>query len=183
LFTPETERVLRQAGWFPGRCIDENVLEEWLVIHWNAPTIGQLGYSKIFPASWRALQEFGGIRIEEGVGTKGLRESFEINPHLVAQCDPFSHDWHTEEWILGKCLFPLGVVWGCTTGALAMDTEGKVYYLGECTLFLGNTMETALETLVSGRDAEEIPDDKQSRLDAASTIPKIVRQINPTANV
>jgi hypothetical protein len=145
-FPPEVVQVLSEAGWSAGRRTDAEaamaadiVGEQW----------GRNGeHTESFPAAIAALSEFGGIYvIQDGPGRDLARRPFAIDPTEVAATTETLAD-------LGKRLhtklFPIGME-GDHDSILAIDQEGRVYAIDHTgTWLLGDTMDAALITLVSG---------------------------------
>jgi len=119
-FSSQSESVLRQAGWYPGRQVPE------LVSMWkNHPSLADL---EMFETAERFLLEFGGITVtQSGPGENLARAPFKIDPTLAYhQSDLFKEFGRTVE----TRLYPLGEAadgWYY----LAIGENGRVYYLME----------------------------------------------------
>lgn len=137
-FRNETEEMLRRAGWSPGRTIAEQVVK------WEE----RLSEFRIFRRAREALNEFGGLRIDEkGPGIECAREPFHLDPTLaVGESDRFARFTS----VVGSDLYPFGdVVHG--HGFLAMAEDGKTYMLMDSIWFAGEDFDDALDGLVRGR--------------------------------
>jgi len=167
-FTPATEAALLAAGWFEGRTVPDEQMNDWLIINWFPDLVFPQGYSRISPKAWQALNEFGGLSIERGI---------EENPPLILNPlrvpDLINPAWRWDEmaWQLGTDLFPLGTftfnVAERTDAmtphrALFMSSDGRVFIQAHPLCCLGNTIEEALERVVAGERGEPLP-----RLDEA----------------
>jgi SUKH-3 immunity protein len=139
-FSRQSERVLRKAGWYPGRQVPE------LVSMWkNHPFIADL---EMFETAERFLLEFGGITVtQSGPGVNLARSPFKIDPTLVYhQSDLFKEFGRTVD----TRLYPLGEAadgWYY----LAIGENGRVYYVMEDIMLAGYTEDEALENLLIGR--------------------------------
>jgi len=142
-FSPLVEQVLRQAGWYPGRVVDEAQLEQWYAFNWQA----EAGYCRIFPAALNVLREFGGLIIkQEGRGVTCHRASFSIDP--LSALDIEDDNWIFDEWFLGESLFPIG--WLSLNDMVAIATSGRVFSLTYGLKLWGHTFDEALEHLITG---------------------------------
>ena len=139
-FTRQSERVLRKAGWYPGRQVPE------LVSMWkNHPSIADL---EMFETAERFLLEFGGITVtQSGPGVNLARSPFKIDPTLAAyQSDLFKEFGRmVDTW-----LYPLGEAEGGYY-FLAIGENGRVYYVMQDIVLAGYTEDEALENLLIGR--------------------------------
>jgi len=158
-FTPATEKVLRAAGWFPSRIINEKKLDSWLVINWNPPNCPPFGFSKMAPSSWEALSEFGGLTINPP-DSSGTAQPFTLNPLLVTENLDLCSQWFNHDWTFGESLFPLGVVQAPNSLygeiPLAMTTDGRVILIHGVKNTAWDTMDEALEKLISGEGGKQI---------------------------
>lgn len=139
-FSRQSERVLRQAGWYPGRQVPE------LVSMWKThPFIADLD---MFETAERFLLEFGGITVtQSGPGVNLARSPFKIDPTLVYhQGDLFKEFGR----MVDTRLYPLGEA-AHGYYYLAIGENGRVYYLMDDIVLAGNTEDEALENLLIGR--------------------------------
>ena len=151
-FPAEAASVLTKAGWFPGRRQLPRA-EQWAdaLINHTSPE----GHRhSVFPAAVEAWAEFGGLTVElEGAGRDQARTPFTI--------DPMTGLYHPRTLAdLGRALdLPLAPLGEERDGQalLAIDALGRVYSLdhtGEW--FLGQTMDRALATLITGTAPERL---------------------------
>jgi hypothetical protein len=145
-FTAETERVLRAAGWSPGRQVPEEQVREW------AQQLGD-GFALSEPAA-TALREFGGLDVDQsGPGEAWARERFELDPALaVGEEDRFQ--LYTDEY--GMALYPLGEAYG-SYYFLAIDPAGRTYLVMDDIKLIADSFDEALESLVHGRGERPFP--------------------------
>jgi hypothetical protein len=147
-FTAPVEQVLREAGWYPGRTVDEQRLEQWYVINM---TYGP-GHLRIFPQALRILREFGDLVVkQEMTGVTCVRQAFRLDPLELP--GNLEDQWIIYEWLLEETLFPLGRLGPSDEAALAVATSGRIFDLNMCgsgIYFLGDNIEQALETLIFG---------------------------------
>ncbi|QDN74690.1 hypothetical protein FNV64_02265 [Streptomyces sp. S1A1-7] len=96
-FPDQVDRVLREAGWTPGRRVDA---EPWLAA-FEAEGLHR------HPVVSDFLAEFGGLAVNiSGPGINRAREPFEFDPMLcLGEGDRFL-EWGEE---IGKSVFPIGV--------------------------------------------------------------------------
>jgi hypothetical protein len=145
-FSDKVERVLRDAGWFPGRNIGD------LVLKWKQELMVSDGF-EMFPKAEEALSEFGGLLVNQnGPGITCARESFHILPTLaIDEADRFSV---FSDYLQTK-LYPLGeAVVG--HGFRAIGEDGRVFLVEQDIMLNGNNMDEALEHLILGIQSEEI---------------------------
>lgn len=135
-FSQESERTLRQAGWYPGRTVDTAV--------WRVP-LEESGF--VFPeAAERFLAEFGGLSVDDhGPGITSARESFEFDPLLAFGEDDRFGDWSAS---LGRVLAPLGELDGGRF-FLGIDEQGVIYLVASWLARFGSGDE-GLENLILG---------------------------------
>lgn len=140
-FSRQSERVLRKAGWYPGRQVTE------LVSMWKShPFIADL---EMFETAERFLLEFGGITVtQSGPGVTLARSPFKIDPTLAYyQSDLFKKFGR----MVDTRLYPLGEA-ADRWYYLAIGENGRVYYVMEDIMLAGYTADEALENLLIGRD-------------------------------
>lgn len=158
-FSPETIRVLQEAGWFPGRDLGGVVVEKnESIIHDQYPEHVR-----------RIFIEFGGLIIEPGVYRSRLCDEL-CRPEI--------------EKLTGRKFWPAGctVVYG-DTDSLWVDDDGRVYIAfpppepeGKCISelhFFTDDFDSALNILVT-RKWPHAPDSKG--------IVKFTIKMNPRAN-
>lgn len=136
VFSEEVDRVLRESGWFPGRCVD---VEPWLA------AFAREGL-RAHPAARSFLSEFGGITVNiSGPGVSRAREPFELDPMMcVGEGDRFL-EWSEET---KRSIFPIGVH---DEGRffLGVDGQGELY-LVESWLASFGRMPVGMENLILG---------------------------------
>ncbi|MFC8565518.1 SUKH-3 domain-containing protein [Streptomyces sp. NPDC057245] len=138
-WSPETERVLRLAGWQPGRTVSTDSWE-------RAMREADEGYV-MHEAARLFLSEFGGLEVwEKGPGVNAARSPFRIDP-LLAKWDfeiieSLSEDAEVQ-------LYPVG---DCSQGNfyLTVAEEGTVYLGMDDVELLAGTTDEALDKLVRG---------------------------------
>lgn len=141
-FSKHSERVLRKAGWYPGRQVPE------LVSTWkNHPYIADL---EMFETAERFLLEFGGIKVtQSGPGVTLARSPFKIDPTVAYYERELFEKFGR---MVDTRLYPLGEA-ADRWYYLAIGENGRVYYVMEDVLLAGDTEDEALENLLIGRDA------------------------------
>ncbi|HEV2087953.1 MAG TPA: SUKH-3 domain-containing protein [Cryptosporangiaceae bacterium] len=153
--TPEVETVLRESGWKPGR--KRTKAAEKTVAEVCATEGADGSRHHPLPAAVAVLERFGGLFVrQDGAGTALRRRPFAIDPTMAATTAETLTDFGQ---VLGTRLFPLGVE-GDDEALLAVDESGRVFALdvaGEW--FLGETIEHAFTTLVSGALPPRVRDD------------------------
>jgi hypothetical protein len=154
-FAPHVEAALRAAGWTPGRSLGRAALDD---LHqrldaetgrWGA----QLDRSA---AADRILDEFGGLTLEGSQAIDYNPRPVALDPTLTLGCVDTLADLGR---VLETTLYPLGVE-GLLDGLLAVTGDNEVIMIdavGEW--FLGDSIETALDTMLSGRQPVRITDD------------------------
>ncbi|MFJ9940525.1 SUKH-3 domain-containing protein [Streptomyces erythrochromogenes] len=139
-FSSETDRALREAGWFPGRQVD---IESWRSSMRGFP---------MHAAAEEFLREFGGIYIQvSGPGVNCMRTPFEIDPELaLGEEDRFMELSHR----FGCALFPIGAK-EASEFFLSIDEDGTVFAVMNWLFSLGRE-EMALQHLVTGVAGERV---------------------------
>ena len=145
-FSNKVELTLRDAGWFQGRNVPDQV-EEW------TRELSSDGF-EIFPEAERVLSEFGGLNVhQDAPGVNCAREPFRVAPTLAAgESDRFGE---FAEY-LKTTLYPLGEASGGHY-FLAIGKNGQVFLLMQDIRLLGQNIEEALEKLILGIQSEELP--------------------------
>lgn len=141
-FSDEVERVLRAAGWQPGRQVDTTA--------WRRD-LESTGF-RMHEAAERFLAEFGGLKVDiRGRGISVAREPFEFDPMLADGEDDRFTEWGED---IGETLFPIGVL---DQGQffLGISESGEVYLVTNWLASFGVVPE-ALERLILGIKADEI---------------------------
>ncbi|MGV9880534.1 SUKH-3 domain-containing protein [Streptomyces sp. NPDC003006] len=137
-WSAETDRVLRAAGWHPGRTVPTAEWERVLREH---------GGFEIHAAARLFLAEFGGLACEErGPGRTMARMGFRLDP-LAAEWDDEIFDVLSEE--AGAYLYPVGEA-DRRNSYLGIAPDGKVYIGMDSVTLLADTGEEALEKLIEG---------------------------------
>lgn len=179
-FSPPVEAALREAGWYPGRRLPDEALSAMSQeIHRHPGRYG--GTLSLLSGidARNALAEFGGLIIgvdQPGVDVKP--RSFALDPTLAA---------HSVETLIdaGRALdthlSPLGIE-GLDEAVLAIDFIGRVFAIdptGEW--FLGETIDAALETLITGKHPLHVDGDGNwPGRDRSEWHPSYARATSPT---
>ena len=149
-FQPQVERSLRQAGWVPGRAVEEARLRQWYALAWQ----GSRAYVTIFPAALQVIAEFGGLTVLcDPARPERDCVPFHIDPlRVAAQEDAAS--WIYYEWKLNDRLFPLGIHCTYLDDTIFVGLRGHVY--AQCQVsgvfrLLGASFEQAVASLVLKR--------------------------------
>lgn len=154
-FPNEVETVLRSAGWSPGRRVTE--LSEDSIRKVCAQAGADGSRHTPFPAAEQALAEFVGLYVfQDEPGVTLRRRPFALDPTMAAATTTTLADFGRA---LGVALFPLGVE-GDGDAVLAIDERARVFALdagGEW--FLGDGLDAALTTLITGAAPPRIRDD------------------------
>ena len=141
-FSIETEHLLKAAGWFEGRSVPD------LVESWRAELETDDGFV-LSPAARQVLNEFGGLHIQSrGAGIDCAKSDVNINPLLAI--DEEDH-FFSFTCLRGKQLFPLGEA-ELIHLFLAIDESRNIYLIMEFVLYVANTIEEALETMLLGKE-------------------------------
>lgn len=154
-FQPAVERALAAGGWFSGRSIGADKIDQ--IRRWVLTSTGSSGERLVwFPAAETVLDEFGGLTFAPAAGGTELRpRSFSLDPALPGATTETLYD---AIHAIGMPLVPLGVE-GLFEGILAVTEQGQVLVIdavGEW--FLGETIDAALDTLLTGRAPARIDD-------------------------
>lgn len=137
-WSAETDRVLRGAGWHPGRSVPT---EEWEGV------LREHGGFEIHEAARRFLAEFGGLEsTERGPGKTMARMGFRLDP-TAAEWDDEIFDVLSEE--AGVDLYPIGEA-DRRNAYLGIAPNGAVYIGMDSVTLLADTPEQALEKLAEG---------------------------------
>ena len=104
-------------------------------------------------AAEKALEEFGGIRVDcRGPGLECARGGFNVDPELASgeedRFDAFRDP-------VGSDLFPLGEAYNGVV-FLAIDGMGRVYLLGDRIQLAGTHIYGALDSILVGRLPRDI---------------------------
>ena len=154
-FPSEVEAVLRSAGWSEGRQVTE--LSEQAIQDVCAQASADGTRHAPFRAAEQALAEFAGLFVfQDQPGVALRRRPFALDPVMAAATASTLADFAR---VLGSALFPLGVE-GNGEAVLAIDERGRVFaldYAGEW--FLGEGLDAALTTLISGTSPPRVRDD------------------------
>ncbi|MDI1477374.1 SUKH-3 domain-containing protein [Polyangium sp. y55x31] len=140
-WSAETEARLMAAGWHKDRRDTQRVAQ------WRRKLENPNGF-RMSIAAERALEEFGGIRVDcEGPGLECARGGFDLDPGLASgEEDRF--DAFRDQ--VGSDLFPLGEAYN-GQAFLAIDGMGRVYLLGDRIQLLGANIHSALDSILVGR--------------------------------
>lgn len=145
-FKSDVETRLRQAGWYPGRQVTDQVAS------WKENLRLSDGI-EIFPIAERVLLEFGGLKIDDdGPGLTCAREPFELDPMLAAHEGDRFADFAS---LINTRLCPVGEG-GRGHYFLAIGENGQIYVLMDEIKLKGISIEDALERLILGLQATAI---------------------------
>ncbi len=146
-FPQDTEKVLKDAGWFSGR----RVADEQMTV-WRTALDSESGF-QMFPAAQAALLEFGGLEVKRrGPGLTSARLPFHLDPTLaIGEEDRFSKF----ESVLQTRLYPLGEV-ADGHSFLAVAENGEAFLAGDDLFFAGKTIDEALERLTLGLSVQRL---------------------------
>ncbi|WP_413757565.1 SUKH-3 domain-containing protein [Streptomyces sp. MMBL 11-3] len=140
--SPQTEDVLRRAGWRPGRVVPTST--------WEA-VLSERGGFVPHDAARRFLTEFGGL-VTYGWPADAITTSSAV------RFDPLAAAWQEEQFAragqeAGVPLYPVGTA---DEGAsfLGISEEGVLYLLRDGTEPLGATVDRALDRLVAVQGAQ-----------------------------
>lgn len=136
-FSPEVDRVLRDAGWTRERWTGYDVWIDYL-----APR----GFT-VTDAAVDFLREFGGLDpVIPAQGAAPAHQPFELDPALCG-----GHEHRFVQWgrRIGRTLVPIGVV-GPNRQCLGIDEHGEVYLVDEHLATYGR-VPRAIEALVLER--------------------------------
>ncbi|MFD6432885.1 SUKH-3 domain-containing protein [Streptomyces venezuelae] len=137
-WSEECGRLLRAAGWYPGRSVPTAEWERVLHEH---------GGFEMHEAARRFLAEFGGLASEErGPGRTMARMGFRLDP-LAAEWDDEIFDALSEE--AGAYLYPVGEA-DRRNSYLGIAPDGRVYVGMDSVTLLAETADEALEKLIEG---------------------------------
>ncbi|SRR5579872_3126799 len=139
-FAKPVADVLIAAGWHPGRCMIDLVAA-------YAKALDRPSGFQIFPCAKAALEEFGGLKVDQsGPGVDHGRNPFTIDPHVAVGEEELFDSWSQ---MLHTKLYPLGEA-GPVAEFLAIDENGRVLLLSFDALLVGQTIEEALDHLIRG---------------------------------
>ncbi|MDI1447604.1 SUKH-3 domain-containing protein [Polyangium sp. 6x1] len=145
-WSAQTEAQLMAAGWHKGR------RDTGRVAQWRRKLEKPAGF-RMSMAAERALEEFGGIRVDcQGPGLECARGGFDLDPELASGEEGRLGAFRDQ---VGSDLFPLGEAYS-GEAFLAMDGIGRVYLLGDRIQLLGTNIHSALDSIVVGRLPKEI---------------------------
>ncbi|MGW7076864.1 SUKH-3 domain-containing protein [Streptomyces sp. NPDC054866] len=138
-WSAETDRVLRLAGWYPGRSVSTETWERTL--HEADEDF------EMHEAARNFLREFGGLEInQKGPGRTAPRSPFRLDP-LVAKWDCEIFDDLGEQ--AGVYLYPIGDT-GRGVTYLGMAADGAVHVGMDSVQFIAENGDRALEKLIEG---------------------------------
>lgn len=153
-FPEDVAAVLADGGWAP-RDTDDVLADAAIERTCRVP--GPRHRHVPFPAAKQALTDFPGMVCgRRGPGRQHWIRTLEINPMAAA----FSADILADlAAVIGARLFPLGAEGNGDT-ILAVDEHGRVFALDQAgEWFLGDTIDAALVTLLTGGPAARVRDD------------------------
>lgn len=142
IYTPETERTLRNAGWTPGRKLDISELLDQLE---------KSGFV-VSKAAEEFLSEFSGLTFDiSGPGITRARERFVLDPLLCLGEDDRFTEWGED---LGEILTPIGEL--DYRFFLGISESGEIYSVETWLGSFGKGSQ-ALENLILGVACKELP--------------------------
>ncbi len=108
--------------------------------------------TRMFPAAWRILREFGGISVEAKRNLYSFREqkeTFIFNP-LEAVERTQAYNWPFSEWEADGSLYPIGYLDTGTTdnSAVAVDGRGQIIMI-EFDKLIGSNIDEALNNIIN----------------------------------
>lgn len=134
--SPGLEVKLRRNGWFPGRRIDDALLNRWL-----RAAVEERG-CRLFPEAVRILREFGDLSFDDIYF--GVDDSPSNDISLSLQQVHEDHQiWLSIEWELNEVLFPIAYELG-QGFTFAVSSTGKFFHLGISTVYCGDSIEAFL---------------------------------------
>ncbi|WP_420000413.1 SUKH-3 domain-containing protein [Streptomyces boninensis] len=136
-WSAETERRLREMGWYPGRSVPTAEWQRALQEH---------DEFEINPAAQHFLEEFGGLSVTLVLtdSIKPIRSEVSIDPTL-AQWDQEIFDTLSRQ--AGAALYPLGMIYN-RNSYLGMTPTGSVYEGMDEAHLLAETGDQALEKIL-----------------------------------
>ncbi|RDD84382.1 SUKH-3 domain-containing protein [Streptomyces parvulus] len=131
----ETDRVLRAAGWYPGRAVPTDTWESILL---------ETGGFELCDAARRFLAEFGALRVP-------YRDPWDAMPWTEFSLDPLLAFWDTEiiedlSDRAGVSLYPIGMR-GRRNSHLTMAEDGAVYEGMDDVWLLAASPDRAMERI------------------------------------
>jgi hypothetical protein len=170
-FSRIVQESLTKAGWFPGRTVPEMQLNRWCILESH----NGAGYCRIFPAALRALKEFGGLDIEP-LETGELYETVRLRFDPLAARSFLGEEWFTYEWVLETSLYPLGLIkTDDHDHVMAIDQSGRIFSFYYELILVGNTLDEAIESCLTGSDTGEPVDFSTEKADEAVAIFQAIR--------
>ncbi|MDI6102621.1 SUKH-3 domain-containing protein [Actinoplanes sp. NEAU-A12] len=143
-FSWETERVLRDAEWYPGRSVAPR--------RWTSLLAAE-GF-RVHAAAEEFLSEFGGLAVDvSGSGLTCAREPFSLYPTSCSGEEDRIAEWGVD---LGKHFYPLGES-SRREFFIVMDEDGGIFLMMDRVGALG-VRERGLESLVRGIAPEWLPE-------------------------
>ncbi|MGK4582246.1 SUKH-3 domain-containing protein [Kitasatospora sp. HPMI-4] len=135
-FSDEVERVLRAAGWEPGRNVS---IEPWRRMFEGSNL-------HMHEAAEHFLSEFGGLTVNpDGPGISRAPTQFELDPGLADGEEERFSEWSEE---IGETIVPIGEL---DRGRyfLGIDTSARIYIVTDWVSSFGE-MPEAFEKLIIG---------------------------------
>ena len=154
-FPDAVSQVLSAAGWSQDRNADAQATEAVAVVEQQVGRNGARLQS--FEAVDKVLAEFCGVLVvQDGPGVDLRRRPFAFEPSEVAASTETLAELGR---LLGTRLFPIGLE-GDHDSIIAMDESGRVFALDHAgAWFLGDSIEAALITLITGTLPPRLDDD------------------------
>ncbi|MEU1399549.1 SUKH-3 domain-containing protein [Micromonospora zamorensis] len=152
-FPAEVANALVAAGWRPH--IGDQIMAAAAVRDVTAVS-GLTHQHTVFPAAVEALTAFPSlVGARRGRGEQVWISRFDIRPHTIAHTADTLADFGA---VLGVRLFPIGTEQ--QDSILAVDERGRVFALDQAgEWFLGDSIDSALTTLLLGRAPARVRDD------------------------
>jgi len=146
-FSPETEVLLRKAGWKENRVIDTTRYEKILL---------EEGF-EVTDCVIKFLKEFGGLIIRHPhAKVSGTEDYFHLDAAKAARrVDP---NWVREDYSqrVGKKLCVIGDAFN-EYMVLSMSADGEVFAgFDDILVYVGSSGEEAIEAICSGKELPEI---------------------------
>ncbi|MDN0193719.1 SUKH-3 domain-containing protein [Streptomyces sp. S.PNR 29] len=140
-WSPQTDEVLRRAGWRPGRSVPTDTWESIL---------RERGSFVVHEAARRFMSEFGGL-VTYGWPADSITTSSAI------RFDPLGAEWQDERMArasreAGAALYPVGTADG-GAGLLGITEDGALHLVRDRVELLATTTSQALDHLVGAQGA------------------------------
>jgi hypothetical protein len=143
-WSPQTEEVLRRAGWRPGRSVPTGTWES---------VLRERGSFEAHEAARRFLSEFGGL-VTYGWPADSITTSSAV------RFDPLLAEWQDERFAkasreAGVSLYPVGVA-DEGAGFLGITEDGALHLVRGYAELLSTTIDQGLDRLVAAQGAQPL---------------------------